>query len=359
MSDEATQQAAVDLKKSRLFFQTRFSKLADPNDLIAEVKGERYKEYRRRFLASGRGEMILDYPLDLSVEAVDWCNYECPYCPRAVDRGSKARIDKAAFERMIDEYAARTQGLAAVGFDRGEPLIDKHLEEKVRYIADRGIVDIILTTNGVYLTPERSRKLIEAGVTKLHCSIDAATQDTYTVCRGGDLELVENNLKEFIRVRNAMGRKVPIVRVSFVVTKLNEHEMDLFVRKWADYTDYIEFQDCVDHSRIDTLPDFETGPFHCQYPFQSIAVTANGNIQPCCSFYAKHLVFGNILKGDTVGQVFNSPQQTELRRSFLEKKGYSVVCKNCRMKPPGATRSDAILVKPAYKPSHRSSPFPL
>ena len=335
----------TELKTSRLFFQTRLSKERDPNELIAQVKGERFREYRRRFEASGRGELKLDYPIDLAVEVVDWCNYECPYCPRAVDRGSKARIDREAFERLIDEYAQKTQGLAAVGFDRGEPLLDKHLEDKVRYVQDRGIVDILITTNGVYLTPERSRKLIEAGLTKLHCSIDAATQETYTVCRGGDLALVEGNLTEFIRIRNQMGLKVPIVRVSFVVTELNDHEKDLFVQKWASLTDYIEFQDCVDHSRIDSLPDFETGSFHCQYPFQSSVVTANGNIQPCCSFYAKHLVFGNILQGDTIGQVFNSPRNEQLRQSFRKGTGYSVVCKNCRRKPPSAVPSDAILVK--------------
>ncbi len=33
------------------------------------------------------------------------------------------------------------------------------------------------------------------------------------------------------------------------------------------------------------------------------------------------------------------------RQSFLQGKGYSVVCKNCRRKPPSAKPSDAILVK--------------
>lgn len=335
-----------DLKTTRLFFQTRLSKYDDPNDIIAEVKGEKYREYRRRFHSSGKGELKLDYPLDLSIEAVDWCNYECPYCPRAVDRGSKARIDKGVFERLIDEFAERTQGYSAVGFDRGEPLLDKHLEEKILYIQKKGILDIILTTNGVFLTPERARKLIEAGLTKLHVSIDAATQETYTKCRGGNLELVEGNVGGFLRIRSEMRCRIPILRVSFVVSELNAHEQDLFVEKWKDLADYIEFQDCVDHSRIDNLIDFETEPFHCQYPFQSTSVTANGSILPCCSFYAKHFVFGNLLQGDSIGEVFNSERTERLRQTFLQKKGYDIVCKNCRKYPPSGSRSDAILVPP-------------
>lgn len=333
-------------KTTRLFYQTRISRHEDPNDLIAEIKGDRFREYRRRFHASGKGELKLDYPLDLSVEVVDWCNYECPYCPRALDRGSKARLDRQVFERMIDEYAEKTQGLAAVGFDRGEPLLDKHLEDKVRYINDKGIVDIILTTNGVYLTEQRARKLIDAGLTKLHISIDAATQKTYDHCRGGNLSLVDENVRRFVQIRNEMGKQIPIVRVSFVMTVLNEHEKDLFADKWVPVVDYVEFQDCIDQSRIETLPDFETEAFHCNYPFQSIAVTANGNIQPCCSFYAKHLVFGNVLQGNTIGEVFQGERQELLRKSFRDGKLFNVVCKNCKKSPPGAQRSDAILVKP-------------
>lgn len=334
------------LKRARLYSQTRISKYEDPNDIIAEVKGERYREYRRQFHASGSGQLRLKYPLDLSIETVDWCNYECPYCPRAVDRGSKARLDKLAFEKLIDEFAEKTDGLSAVGFDRGEPLLDRHLEDKVRYIDERGIVDIIVTTNGVFLTPERSRKLIEAGLTKLHVSLDAATQETYTKCRGGNLARVEQNVHDFLRIRNEMSRQIPILRVSFVVSELNKHEMDLFEKKWAEIADYVEFQDCVDHSRIDNLIDFETEPFHCQYPFQSTSVTANGDILPCCSFYAKHFVFGNILKGDSIGDVFNSNRTERLRQSFLQKEGYDIVCKNCRKLPLSASPSDAILIPP-------------
>lgn len=344
--DSETRAPRPDLKQSRLTFQTRLSKYDDPNELIAEVKGERFREYRRRFYASSRGELSLDYPIDLSIEAVDSCNYACPYCPRAVDRGSSARIDKDAFQRLIDEFAEKTEGLAAVGFDRGEPLLDRHLEDKVCYINDRGIVDIILTTNGVFLTPQRSRTLIEAGLTKLHVSIDAATQETYTKCRGGNLAQVEWYVKEFLRLRAELGRKIPILRVSFVVNPLNDHEQGLFAQKWGDLADYVEFQDCVDHSNLDALVDFETEPFYCHYPFQSTAITAKGEILPCCSFYAKHFVFGNILKGDSIGDIFRGQRTEALRQSFLHKRNYNIVCKNCCKQPPSASPADVILVQP-------------
>lgn len=341
----------------KTFWNKRYSRHPfDPNDIIAAEKGEPYREYRRLFHASGRGDIRLPHPIDLSIETVDWCNYECPMCPRSLERGSGARLSREAFEALIRAYAERTKGLAAIGFDRGEPMLDAHLEEKVRYAHDQGIVDIILTTNGVFLTPERSRRLIEAGLTKLHVSLDAATQETYTLCRGGDLAAVEANVLEFLRIRGEMGRRHPIVRVSFAMIALNRHEHEAFVAKWVDVVDYVEFQDSADQSRIDNLVDFPTEPFFCHYPFQNMAITAKGEILPCCSFYAKHLVLGNVIDGDSIFTAFASEKAERLRRSFTEKRDFDIVCRNCRFQPPGASPDAAILARGVVARSRRRYP---
>jgi radical SAM protein with 4Fe4S-binding SPASM domain len=331
----------------KTFWNKRYSRHPfDPNDLITAEKGERFREYRRLFHASGRAEISLEHPIDLSIETVDWCNYECPMCPRSVDRGSGARLTKEAYENVIRQYAEQTKGLAAVGFDRGEPLLDGRIEEKIRYAHEQGIVDIIVTTNGVFLSPERSRRLIDAGLTKLHVSLDAATQETYALCRGGNLAAVEANVLEFLRIRDGMNRKYPLVRVSFAMIALNRHERGQFVEKWVDVVDYVEFQESADQSRIDNLVDFPTEPFFCHYPFQNMAITARGEILPCCSFYAKHLVLGNILQGDSIFDAFASPRAEALRRSFTEMQDHDIVCRNCRFQPPGASPDAAILIPP-------------
>ena len=326
--------ATVELTRTRRHRQDRVSKYVDPNDIIAQVKGERFREYRRLFEASGKGEIELDYPLDLSIETIDYCNYACPYCPRVIDRGDGARIGDASFKRIVDEFAEGTKGLGAIGFDSGEPLLDKTLEDKVAYINSLGICDIIITTNAVYLTPERGRRLVKAGVTKLHISLDANTQDTYTKTRGGILANVERNVREFMRLREELGSLLPIVRCSFVKSELNMHEIEGFAAKWAPIVDYVEFQDCIDHSRLDTLYDYEAEPFWCHYPFQSVTLNAKGDIRPCCSFYNKHLVYGRVGDGDTLGGVFNGEKQMELRRQFKEKRDFDIVCRNCRVAPP-------------------------
>ena len=266
-----------------------------------------------------------------------------------------ARVSTRLRSSGLSTSSLRHPGLGAIGFELGEPLLDKTLEDKIGYINKLGICDIIVTTNAVYLTPDRGRKLIEAGVTKLHISIDANTQETYNKTRGGNLAAVERNVLEFMRIREEMNSLLPIVRCSFVKSELNMHEIEGFTEKWWPVVDYVEFQDCIDHSRLDTLYEYDAEPFWCHYPFQSVTLNAKGDIRPCCSFYNKHLVYGRVANGDTVDSVFNGAKQKELRRQFREKRDFDVVCKNCRVAPPASLgiKSQPLLRPVALPPKGR------
>ncbi len=335
------------LKRSKRYYQARVSKYDDPDEVIAQVKGDKYREYRRRFRESGKGALTLDYPLEISIEPIDYCNYGCPYCPRTLDSGSGARFPMETFRRLIDDFIDRTDGVGALCLDRGEPLLDKRLEEMIAYASGKGVMDIIMATNAVFMTRERSRRLIEAGVTKLFVSIDAATQETYTKTRGGDLAQVERNLNDFLEAREELNSVLPLVRASFVVCDLNEHEIGMFEEKWASKVDFVEFQKIVDHSFIDDLKDYDDEPFWCPYPFQSLAFSASGDIRACCSFYNKHLILGDTANGDTIESAFRSPTMEQLRASFRAKSGFHIACKNCRHFKP---ESDGLLSAKANKP---------
>lgn len=325
----------------------RLSRVADVNELIADIKGDKYREYRRLFEASKAGEIQLEFPVDMSIETMDFCNYACPYCPRVAEPGDGTAIRDDVFQSLIDEYAKKTGGMAAVGFDRGEPLLDKKLEEKIAYIERKGIQDIILTTNGVYLTKSRGRKLIEAGITKLHISLDAATQETYSKTRGGTLAEVEENIRALLNSRDEMNSALPFVRVSFVVNELNEHEVELFHQKWGGVVDYVDFQNCFDNSYLNDISEFEVESIDCYYPSNSVSVNAKGEISPCCSFYNKYLNMGSAGENDAIERAFNSDLARDLRRSFKEQLDFHLICKNCMGKPANIERPYKPLIQPA------------
>lgn len=316
--------------------QGRISRFEDSNDVIARMKGDRFHECRRLFEAYGRGEINPDYPADLSSEAIDYCNYARPYCPRAIDRADDTRIDEAAFSRIVDEFAEGMQGLSAIGFDSGEPVLDEILEGRIACMDSKGTCDIIVTTNAVDLTPDRARKQIEAGAAKLGVPLDADTQETYTKRRGGTLENVERSVRGFVRIGEEIGSFLPTPRCGFVESELDAHEIESVATGWAPVVDYVEFQDCIDRPRLDALCDYPVEPFWCHYPFESVALNARGDICPCCSFCNEHLVFGRVADGDTVGGVLNGERQQELRRQFKEGRDSDIDCRNCHVAPPAS-----------------------
>ena len=62
-------------------------------------------------------------------------------------------------------------------------------------------------------------------------------------------------------------------------------------------------------------------------PFQRLAIFANGDVAPCCSFFSKKLIVGNITQS-SVKEIWDSKIMKGIRKG-LENKGPSKVCGEC------------------------------
>jgi molybdenum cofactor biosynthesis enzyme MoaA len=66
----------------------------------------------------------------------------------------------------------------------GEPMLDKRLEEKVAYANGKGLSTYFIT-NGSALTPRRSRKLMDSGLTEMRVSFYGMRPETYNAVMQG------------------------------------------------------------------------------------------------------------------------------------------------------------------------------
>ena len=75
-----------------------------------------------------------------------------------------------------------------------------------------GIMDVFVTTNGALLTQVRAKELIDAGVSRIHLSVDAYSEESYDKIRHkGYFKKVLDNIHGLIKTRGAS--KLPIVRL--------------------------------------------------------------------------------------------------------------------------------------------------
>ena len=223
-------------------------------------------------------------------------------CPISLESNSDKKQFVFPFEiykKVIDEGVSK--GLKAIRLNHvNEPLLRNDLEEFIVYAKRKGILDIYLSTNGLLLTQQRAKSLIESGLDRIQISLDAFSESIYKEMRpGSNYAKVKEHVLQLIELKKQMQSTTPLIRVNFVRTEINEHELDDFIAFWRDKVDMIGAQEMI---KIKTARDLKSHTttkmktFHCAYPNQLLVITAEGNVLPCCTFHADTMPLGNLFK---------------------------------------------------------------
>ena len=155
--------------------------------------------------------------------------------------------------------------------------------------------------------------LVESGLSLLIVSIDGATQETYERYRvRGNLERVLGNMKRLAAVKRALRREQPEIFFKMLLNRYNQDEVDearhLAEACGAAFLLNEKFW-CPDDHRQEwavgapQVPSplqaralaFETTiSSYCRQLWDSVIVTANGDVHPCCLTYEAEHAIGNL-----------------------------------------------------------------
>ena len=250
------------------------------------------------------------------------------------------------FKEVIDQGVEN--GLAAIRLNYiNEPFIRKDIFDFIKYAKSKGILDIYLSTNGSLLTENIINNLLDSGLTRLQVSIDATTKKTFDKIRqGGDFNKVISNTLNFIRIREQKQKELPTLRVNFVKTKTNMHELDDFIDFWINKADCIGLQDLVSIVKPDKS-DKNRGKYTCAQPFYHMTIRYDGSILPCCTFFGAKLPISRLSNefSDTknlnnidlinlpikdVKETWESKDMKDLQQMHLEGRYYdNDICREC------------------------------
>lgn len=305
--------------------------------LSTVVEEKAWKSYREKYdLASNLGH--LDFPIQLDFELNASCNLKCPMCPISAEspkgKGKKTWFDFEFFKELID-YSVK-KGTRAIKLNYiNEPLIRNDLINFITYAKERGIIDIYFSTNGILLNKDISEKLITSGLTRIQVSLDAFTQQTYDKVRpGGDLKKIVENVNRFLELKEKYNAKIPLLRVNFVKTELNEFELDNFMNFWKDKVDMIGVQEFIKPTKvknqIKSKKTIKKKNFKCSFPFKQLVINNEKQVLPCCTFWGEELALQKVEKPEDLLDAWNSPKMIDLRNKHLEGRYQEIPqCKNC------------------------------
>lgn len=169
-------------------------------------------------------------PPILIIKITSRCNFSCVMCPKtslSLDfYKNPVDMDFLRLQRLLTDNAG---SICLVQLHGGEPLYHKDIG-RIIDLLDRLNLTYTVTTNGYLLTREISLKLMR-NCLRLILSIDAADPVLYGhIRRGGDLDILRDNILQLQRLKKKFRSPRPIVKVVMAVFKYNLADLTNMVR---------------------------------------------------------------------------------------------------------------------------------
>jgi len=297
----------------------------DPDEMA------RYLKYRYEFAIYPVRKVLKPFPIVLAVEPTSVCNLRCPMCfivdPRlSRNRAINGMMQLTLFQRLMDEAGEhRLDGLVLAS--RGEPTLNPAFPEMLAYARRRGVLDIKINTNATRLTPELSRRILEADPDLVVFSVDTAEREVYGEIRvGADFDAVLRNIQTFVQLRDQEFRgNRTITRASMVVTREDqclEKSRDF----WLGIVDEVGVNPVFDRLNIYDMPE-KTIAVPCSILWERMYIWWDGSVNPCDADYLSHLSPGRVAEGVSIASLWNGERMAQVREHHAS--GRKNACSPC------------------------------
>lgn len=169
------------------------------------------------------------------VEVTNCCNLNCSTCMRNVWDTKYGHMSEAIFEGILRGLEACPEKPEIFIGGYGEPLYHPKILRLVERAKGRGF-RLSMITNGILLTPETARQLIDLKLDMLWVSLDGASAECYADVRLGDmLPVVLSNLVHLRSLKyQQFGLSIwsgyPKLGIAFVAMKRNIHDLGEVIR---------------------------------------------------------------------------------------------------------------------------------
>lgn len=251
------------------------------------------------------------------------CPLKCKKCwafgKNRENRVRKMDIDHA--KKIIDEISEFSEGSSNVRIQphiQSEPFTNKDFMEIIEYCKSRN-VGMNIVTNGILINDAWKEYIVNELDERFQISfsLDAVTQRTYEVVRGGySLRQLEETIRYILAYRK--NKKLRIL-VNYVEENDNENETALFLEKWKDIADAVSIGTCLDDQR--RIPGkYRRGNYlqiPCVKPFDTMSIDWNGEVRVCQFDAFGESSLGNVFEEGVLG-AWNNHKMNQLRKRHVD-----------------------------------------
>jgi len=318
------------------------------------------------------------FPYTIDFQPSGYCNSNCRLCPVGlrIKGPEKGFLEFGKFQEIIDDAK---DYLVQINFaDWGEPFLNPSIFAMIKYAEDKKIITSASTNLHFFETEKEFEKLLISGLSFLTISLHAVSQETYEAYQPGkNFKETTEKIETLVNLRKKMKKDKPNIRLAFVITKKNQHEieeMQRFARKLGAVSDiytaslnlrfYLDdtnktiemvkewAQDekidmCTWHKeRINELYEIilkekeisfdrldklgYSGRHFCRDPWKTLTVNWDGTISLCCVDYNKYIM-GDTSK-ESIIKIWNNKKYRDVREYLsgkLNGEDVDFPCKKC------------------------------
>ena len=291
----------------------------------------------------------LEVPFSIQIDICSACNLKCNFCfhsdLEAIKRAgvSFGYMSYELFVHIIDDMKRHWAGKKVKKlrlFKVGEPLLNPHVCEMVRYAKEANVAECIeITTNGTLLTHDLSQGLIDAGLDILNISINGINEKQYeNVCQYSIKFFDFYKEIEYFFV-NRGGCQIFLKYSDIGYSEAEKNEIyqlfdkvcdEIFVETisstlWQD----TNVEEKIAYTNMGTYGQELKPKQVCPFLFTTMVINDRGIAHLCCADWKCEYILGD-LKTDSIADVWNGRRLREFQCTHLRMKKDSIkLCRKC------------------------------
>ncbi len=287
-------------------------------------------------------------PFVIFIDPSDACNFKCSFCPTGDSKLMKdvgrplKQMPWELYKKIINDICEFEDKVKVIRlYKDGEPLLNRHFCDMVRYAKESGCCERVdTTTNASLLTEQKSVEIVEAGLDRINISIEGMNEQQYLDFSGYKLTKFQDIVENVANFHKNKDNCEMIVKING--DSLTEDQKKEFIDTFGPIADGIWIE-----SVMSCWPEFELrngvkvnedrGIYGqaieevtvCPYPFYSFSINPEGTASLCFLDWGRKLLIGDT-NVEPVKDIWNGPEINRYRLMFLDgKRKQHPICGNC------------------------------
>ncbi len=243
--------------------------------VVAFLRDKKFRSWAHRMVER-------DLPNLVIVELTNHCNLRCAKCPTYDAKRGRGFMSEATFDKILSDIS-KSSIPTRVGLNgAGEALLHPDFLRYARKAKQsHNVEELSFITNGLGLTPEMSRELLESGLDHLKVSLD--TNDAAVFLKYNRVDgysAVVDNVIEFCRQKRA-GNYSCNVNLKITLYKDDKELVEKMRRQWLEHVDAIRVTKLHNWLGLrGKRKGVRTAP--CEMIWAQIQILWDGQMTLCC-----------------------------------------------------------------------------